>query len=167
MPALTRVYSWLGSKQFVGMLKMLDIPPVWLGLSILFVWALGPYLTLGQIAGPVMIMAGWGLNVMGLVLILAAAWSFFRHSTTIIPHQTPARVIQSGVFALTRNPIYLGDALILAGCCLVLGAFLGLILVPVFMWWITVRFITDEEGRMRAAMPDEFMKYERKVRRWM
>ena len=149
------------------MMKLLDIPPVWLCLAMTLAWLQAKFLHLGLLASPVMMVVGWALLAMGLVLTLAAAWAFWRHKTTIMPNQTPKHIIQSGVFSITRNPIYLGDALILAGLCLAWGAFPALVLVPAFIWWITVHFIVGEEARMRAAFGDAYSDYEDKVRRWV
>lgn len=104
---------------------------------------------------------------LGVATIVAAALEFLRHKTTIIPHQTPARIIESGIFSLSRNPIYLGDTLVLAGFVLRFGAWPSLVLVPIFVWWIEKRFITPEEDRMRTAFEGDFVRYERNVRRWL
>jgi len=89
------------------------------------------------------------------------------HRTTVIPHQTPSTIIQTGIFSRTRNPIYLGDALVLAGAVLWLDAVLSLVLVPIFVWLIERRFILPEEARMRRVFGPGFVAYARKVRRWV
>ena len=76
-------------------------------------------------------------------------------------------MIRSGIFKRTRNPIYLGDALILAGLILRFDAVLALVLIPVFVWLIERRFIIGEEDRMRRQFRADFARYERKVRRWL
>jgi protein-S-isoprenylcysteine O-methyltransferase Ste14 len=92
---------------------------------------------------------------------------FRRHKTTIVPHETPARLITSGIFKRTRNPIYLGDALILAGLILRWEAVLALPLIPVFVWVIEKRFIEPEENRMRRTFRADFARYCDKTRRWV
>lgn len=111
-------------------------------------------------------MAGLMIGA-GLLLMAAALLAFWRHRTTPIPHQVPKRLITDGVYARTRNPIYLGDALLLAGFILRFDAVPSLILVPVFVWWIEKQFIIPEEDRMRREFRAEFSRYERKVRRWV
>ena len=111
-------------------------------------------------------MAGLMIGA-GLILIGAAALEFRRQHTTIIPHQVPARLITTGVFARTRNPIYLGDALLLTGLILRFDAVPSLVLVPVFVWWIERHFIVPEEDRMRRTFRAQFARYELKVRRWV
>ena len=146
---------------------MIDIPPAWLALAILLAWLQSAFLPVGPAPGGLVRGIGGALIAIGIALMVAAALEFLRHRTTIIPHQTPARIIDSGIFAFTRNPIYLGDALLLLGFVLRVGAWPALILVPLFVWWIERRFITAEEDRMRLTFKGDFLKYERKVRRWI
>ena len=103
----------------------------------------------------------------GIVLIALAAMEFRKTRTTIMPHQTPGQLITKGIFSRSRNPIYLGDALILTGVILRFDAVLSLALVPVFVWWIERHFIIPEEDRMRRVFRAEFARYEKKVRRWL
>lgn len=145
-------------------MKWIDVPPIWLlAFSIVVYW-------LGQFA-PVHIarlpLMGAGLIVVGLVLIVLAVVEMRKMRTTVIPHMKPRQLVNSGIFSLSRNPIYLGDALILAGFCLRWGAPYALILVPVFMWVITIRFIKAEEQRLTAAFGPGFETYRKKTRRWL
>ncbi len=150
------------------MKKMIDIPPVWLVLAICMAWVQGQWLPLGlSLDGTVTQFLSGILIGAGILLIALAALEFLRHRTTIIPHQQPSRLISSGIFSRSRNPIYLGDALILLGFVLRYDAVLSLILVPFFVWWIERRFILGEEARMRTLFGVEFARYEQNVRRWL
>ena len=152
----------------VPMTKRIDVPPVWLiGFGVL-AWIQAAYLPAGlSLAGPVTDLLGGTLVGGGIILIFLAVTEFRRHKTTVIPHHTPARLIQSGIFSRTRNPIYLGDALVLAGLILRFDAVLSLVLIPVFVWVIERRFVLPEEDRMRRAFRADFARYEQKVRRWL
>lgn len=150
------------------MKDFIDIPPVWLVLAIIVAWWQARLLPLGlSLEGAVTDALAGLLIGAGVVLILAAALAFRRARTTIIPHQTPAALITTGIFARTRNPIYLADALILTGFILRFDAVASLVLVPVFVWWIERHFIVPEENRMRRTFRKDFAAYERKVRRWV
>ena len=147
-------------------LKMIDIPPVWLlGFAVLVWWAdaLMPMAT----GSDGLVALGTGLVTAGCVLIGVAALQFWQHKTTIIPHLEAASLITNGVFARSRNPIYLADAIILAGLALRWDFAPGLLLVPVFMWLIQARFIHAEEARLRAAFGEAFTQYAEKTRRWL
>lgn len=150
------------------MLKWIDMPPVWLAGFLALAWAQAAYVPMGLRLGGGWVDFAGGLMVGGGVLLIAlAAMAFRRHKTTIVPHETPARLITSGIFARTRNPIYLGDALILAGLILRWEAVLALPLIPVFVWVIEKRFIIPEEDRMRRTFRADFARYCDKTRRWL
>jgi len=150
------------------MLKQLDVPPVWLAGFVALAWMQARWRDAGlSLGGTWADFAGGILLGGGLILILLAASEFRRHKTTIIPHNTPSRLIQSGVFSRSRNPIYLADVLILAGLIFRWDAVLSLPLIPVFLWILEKRFILPEETLMRQAFKAEYARYERKVRRWI
>lgn len=145
-------------------MKWIDIPPVWLALCLVLTWLSG---ALWQAGHPLLSVVGTGLVVLGLALMVAAVWEMARRRTTPIPHMQPSALVSSGVFGLSRNPIYLGDALVLIGLALRWHAPLGLLLVPLFVWVIHRRFIFAEEARLSAAFGAEFDAYRRRTRRWI
>jgi protein-S-isoprenylcysteine O-methyltransferase Ste14 len=148
--------------------KWIDMPPVWLILFIALAWGQATYYPMGLSFGYTWAGLLGGVLVGGGLILMALAFAEFRKArTTVIPHNTPSALIQSGIFSRTRNPIYLGDALILAGLILRFDAVLALPLVPIFVWVIERRFIVPEEGRMRREFRKTFALYEKKVRRWV
>ena len=147
--------------------KMIDMPPVWLALCLALVWLQGAYLPIGPAPGGFVHALGGGLILAALVLMALAVWEFRRHRTTVVPHLEPDALVTSGVFGLSRNPIYLADALIIAGCALRWHAWPSLILVPLFMAFIARHFIAAEEARLRANFGEAFDEYAREVRRWL
>ena len=150
------------------MLKWIDIPPVWLLGALILAWVQKEHYPFGLNFGPVWADLLGGLLVGGgLVLIALAAFEFRRHRTTIIPHQDAARLITSGIFKRSRNPIYLGDSLILAGLILYWDAVLSLPLIPLFAWLIERRFIEPEENRLRRKFVAEYTRYAQRTRRWL
>ena len=145
-------------------MRWLDLPPVWLALCLGLAWASRGILAWG--ADPLRLV-GTGLVALGVALMIAAAWQMARARTTIVPRQDPSALVTSGVFRVSRNPIYLGDALILAGFSLRWDAPLGLILVPGFMALIARRFIAGEEARLSAAFGSAFAAWSATTRRWL
>ena len=113
----------------------------------------------GRIAGTVLIVGG-------LFIFTAALLQFWRHATTVMPRETPAAMIDSGIYRLSRNPIYLADALFLAGAALWWDA-ASLLLVPLFVMIITRRFILGEESGLRAVFGAAFDRYAAQTRRWL
>ncbi|MFZ5710689.1 MAG: methyltransferase family protein [Pseudomonadota bacterium] len=142
-----------------------ESPPTWLLAFGLAVWLQARFLPLAP-PGPAARMSGWVLIAAGLVLVTLAVAAFRRERTTILPRETPTRLLSSGVYALSRNPIYLADALVLAGWAL-LHDRAALVLVPLFMIVIERRFIRGEEEGLRAAFGEAFSDYAARVRRWL
>ncbi|WP_339671770.1 isoprenylcysteine carboxylmethyltransferase family protein [uncultured Roseovarius sp.] len=150
------------------MLKWIDMPPVWLAGFLALAWLQSSLYGMGLSFGETWADLLGGLLVGGgILLVVMAAMEFRRHKTSIVPHETPERLIQSGIFRRSRNPIYLGDALILAGLILRWDAVLALPLIPVFVWVIEKRFVIPEEDRMRRKFRMDFARYCEKTRRWL
>ncbi len=145
-------------------MKWIDLPPMWLGLHLVLVWQLAQF---WQMPGVWVAWLGWAFVAVGLSLMLAAVVQMRRHKTTVIPHLKPQALVMTGVFRFSRNPIYLGDALVLAGAALIFRAPQALILVPLFMGIITKRFIEDEEERLRVAFGDPFLDWAARTGRWV
>lgn len=147
------------------LLRLWESPPTWLALFLLAAHLQTRYLPLAD-PGPVLRSTGAAMIVAALGLMLAAVLQFRRHRTTVLPRETPGALIDAGPFRFSRNPIYLADAMILAGAALRwdLGA---LILVPLFMGVIQTRFIRGEEAGLRAAFGDDFDAYSARTRRWL
>ncbi len=148
-------------------LKWLDMPPVWLAGFAALAWWQKTWFPRGSF-GPVWADLLGGLLVGGgLILLGLAIFEMRRHRTTVIPHRNADRLVTSGIFKRSRNPIYLGDTMILAGLILYWDAVLALPLVPVFVWVIEKRFIVPEEARLRQRFTTAFARYERETRRWV
>lgn len=146
--------------------KWIDLPPVWLALFLVLSWAISrllPWPVLGD-AGAV---AGAALAGLGLLLMAWAVLVMAQARTTVIPHRTASALVTQGPFALSRNPIYLGDAMVLTGAALWWDSVLSLLLVPVFMSLISRRFIQAEEDRLERAFGPAFTLWAGRVRRWL
>lgn len=141
-----------------------DYPPVWLALALVLTWGLGTLWPLGLPGG---VWLGGALALAGLGLMLAAAQRMAAHRTTIIPHRSASALVTDGPFALTRNPIYLGDALILLGAILGWQALWALPLLPALVWILTRRFILPEEARLRATFGPAFENWAARTPRWI
>jgi protein-S-isoprenylcysteine O-methyltransferase Ste14 len=147
------------------LLRQWESPPTWLLLMIALAALQARYLPLidagrpGRIAGTVLIVGG-------LFIFTAALLQFRRHRTTVMPRETPVALIDTGIYRLSRNPIYLADALFLAGAALWWDA-ASLLLVPLFVMIITRRFILGEESGLRAVFGAAFDRYAAQTRRWL
>ena len=147
--------------------QTLDTPPVWLLACLIFVWLWSravPILT-----APVGLLSALGALMVlgGIALMVWAVLAFRAHQTSVVPHQVPARIITSGPFHYSRNPIYLGDLFVLGGAVFWWGAWPALALIPLFVWILTRRFIAPEEERMKESFGEEFDTFAEKTPRWL
>lgn len=150
----------------ITLAKVVDIPPVWLVGFLALVWVVGALLP-GAVAQIWIVqLFGGGLCALGVALMVWAIAAFRAHQTSVVPHQTPARIITSGPFARTRNPIYLGDVMVLLGATLWLGIWPGLVVIPIFVLILMRRFIAPEEVRMKESFGAEFDRFTEKTPRW-
>ena len=101
------------------------------------------------------------------LITLAALWEFMRARTTFVPRRDPSALITTGIFTLTRNPIYLADALVLLGLSLMWGKVLGVLMVIPFVWLLQQRFVLGEEARLQAEFGEAFEAYANQTRRWL
>lgn len=142
----------------------IDIPPSWLVLHISAAWVLS--LVSPQVFGALGRALGQGIVAAGIIVMGAAIAQMVLSRTTVIPRRNPSSLVTAGLFAWSRNPIYLADAVILTGAILWLDAVLALPLIGSFIWLIQTRFIRDEEARLTLAFGPEFDLWASRTRRW-
>lgn len=145
-------------------LREIDIPPLWLGVFAVAGWGLTRLWVLPVPAGRIL---GVVLMVVGFGLLFGAVAQMTLRRTSAIPRRAPAVLVQTGFFALSRNPIYLGDAVALAGWLLWCDGVWTLWLVPLFMALIARRYIALEEAVLAARFGPEFDDWCRRTRRWL
>jgi protein-S-isoprenylcysteine O-methyltransferase Ste14 len=115
-----------------------------------------------------------GLKLAGGILALAAiGWdvtsmlTFARHKANIMPNRAATKLITSGPFAWSRNPIYLGNTLLVLGAGIYFANWwlVGLAIVAAF---VTQKLaIEREEAHMAAKFGVEWESYTKRVRRWL
>jgi len=116
---------------------------------------------------PFSYILGGALVGAGIVLNLWSDQQLKRVHTTVKPYDTPSTLVAGGAFRLTRNPMYLGMALILAGTAVALGGLVALSCPLMFMVAVDRWFIRTEEANAEAAFGAAYVAYRRKVRRWL
>ncbi len=105
----------------------------------------------------------------GVAVVIAGVVSFHKAKTTVNPlrPETASSLVIVGIYHLTRNPMYTGMALVLAG----FGVFLwspALLLGPaIFVIYMTCFQIVPEERALERKFGDEFLRYKNTVRRWL
>ncbi|MGA1234225.1 MAG: methyltransferase family protein [Lutimaribacter sp.] len=149
-------------------MRWLDIPPVWLAAALAVAWWQSGQFSYGLSFGGAWANFLGGLLVgAGVLLALLAVYEMRRQRTTVVPHREAQALVSTGIFSRTRNPIYLGDLLILAGFILSWDAVLSLPLLPILLWVLEKRFVIPEEDRLRRKYRAEFARFCEKTRRWL
>ena len=146
------------------------VPPVLLmALTAVGMWATDRVLPWPKSMPEWRIAVAAALVVLGATVALAGVKAFRRHRTTVNPTR-PTRstsLVDTGIYAWTRNPMYLGLALALAGWAANLESVWAIPGVPIFMAYMSRFQIQPEERALRAAFGEQFEDYARRVRRWL
>ncbi len=154
----------------MGRALELRIPPVAVTLLSAFVmWAVSGYSQSLRVPLPVRAGTAALLAVLGLGIIVAGGLSFRTMHTTVNP-MTPdaaSALVVSGVYRYTRNPMYLGMALILLGWAAFLTSALSVIVLPVFVAYLTRFQIVPEERALALEFGADYAAYRAAVRRWV
>ncbi len=110
---------------------------------------------------------GLALGISGVLLDVSAMAVMARADTSILPHHAASRLVTTGPFAWTRNPIYLGNTLLLAGLGFVTPVrwFIPLALAAAFA--VDRLAIRREEAHLRARFGDAWDAYACSVPRWI
>lgn len=115
------------------------------------------------------LMAATGalLFVAGTAVIFAATWLFRRLDTNVRPSEPTTLVATTGPYRWTRNPMYLGMALIYAGLAIGLDGPIAFALLPLVLIAIQTQVIAREERYLEAKFGDDYRRYKAEVRRWL
>jgi protein-S-isoprenylcysteine O-methyltransferase Ste14 len=105
--------------------------------------------------------------VIGFILNLVVDRAFHLANTTIKPFAESSILITSGVFQISRNPIYLGFVLILSGIAVLMGSLSPYLVVIAFTILINRIFIEVEERMLAEKFGVKWDDYKRRVRRWL
>ena len=109
------------------------------------------------------------LAALGVAMALAGVVTFRGKGTTVNPLTPGAAslVVSSGVYRVSRNPMYLGFLLVLAGWAAYLSNAGAALLPPAFVAYMTQYQIKPEERALLAKFGPEFAQYMSRVRRWL
>jgi protein-S-isoprenylcysteine O-methyltransferase Ste14 len=109
------------------------------------------------------------LSLLGLAVAIAGVISFRRAKTTVNPTRpgSASALAVSGIYGLTRNPMYLGLLLVLLAWGVFLSNALALIWIPAFVVYMNRFQIFPEERALSRLFSHHFLAYKTKVRRWI
>jgi protein-S-isoprenylcysteine O-methyltransferase Ste14 len=110
---------------------------------------------------------GWAVVLPGLVVAFGGLRQLSSAHTSPDPHAPTTCVVTTGVYRLTRNPIYVGYLCILIGIPLIFGNIWGLVLGPLQVFLFNRLIIAREEAYLTGKFGQEYLDYKSRVRRWL
>ena len=149
----------------------LPVPPPVLDLGALVLAVILDWIPVHFLAPPI------GLNlqvIAGVILIAGAVWLiasairlFEREGTNAIPTLPALKIVTSGPYRFTRNPMYLGMLALLLGLSLIFSLEWGVILTPV-LWIVFDRMIVSrEETYLKRKFGADYQALLTQTRRWL
>ena len=110
-----------------------------------------------------------GVLMFGISFLLPAIVAFAKSKTTANPISPSAAttLVTSGVYTITRDPMYVGMLLILLAIAVQLGSIGGLFSIPLFFVWINRFQIGTEEKQLLAKFGQKYLEYTKRVPRWL
>lgn len=148
----------------------LKVPPVIIvAVTVFLMWVIEKYLSVEFLAfnTPKWIIVL--TSILGIACIVLGVIQFSVKKTTVNPHkpEDSTSLVSSGIYSISRNPMYLGMLILLVFYGLYLGDGLVFLMLPVFIWYMNSFQIKPEEEMMIELFGDEYKDYQKKVRRWI
>jgi protein-S-isoprenylcysteine O-methyltransferase Ste14 len=148
----------------------LKIPPV----ALMFVtgglmWLVSWSLPAGAVVVPGRILLAVTPAFAGAIVSALGVVAFRRASTTVNPMKPEytSSLVSSGVYRVSRNPMYLGFLLILLGWALFLANIFAFLALPDFLFYMNRFQIEPEERALGLRFGKSFATYTAEVRRWL
>lgn len=108
-------------------------------------------------------------TILSILLGFIAIYSFRKHQTTVNPTkpETTSVIVNSGIYAYSRNPMYLAMLIFLIAVSALYENVLAFLPIPLFIWFITQYQIKPEEKILSAKFKGDYQNYLLTVRRWI
>lgn len=147
----------------------LRIPPLFLTLLVgILMWLLDASFNQITLIKTFRLEISIVLFLLSGFIIISGVYSFRLAKTTVNPikPEQASALVTSGIYRVTRNPMYLGFALALFAWAIFLNNLYTVGLVVAFIIYLTYLQIIPEERILTKVFGDEFFKYQQQVRRW-
>ena len=106
-------------------------------------------------------------TAIGIGAMAAAIGLFKRTGQDPKPWESTPEIISTGVYRFTRNPMYVGMALLQAGIGLALASPWIIALVPVVLAVVYATAVRHEEAYLEEKFGTTYLSYKKSVRRWI
>ena len=110
---------------------------------------------------------GWPLVFGGLLLGLWGFREMRRAGTNVDPYRPTTAIVEAGPYRFTRNPLYVGMALVYSGISARANALPAALVLPVVLHLVDRGVIKREERYLEGKFGDEYRRYKGRVRRWI
>jgi len=107
------------------------------------------------------------LIAIGFCTMTAGWWLFKKQRTAICPTDKPSSLVVSGIYTITRNPMYLGIFAMLLGLAMIVGSLPFYTAALAYFVVMDTVFCPYEEDSLLRTFGDEFLRYKARVRRWL
>ena len=114
-----------------------------------------------------LIPAGIAFIIIGIGIIILARREFARYGQPTDPGHPTSQVVKTGVFAISRNPLYLASIMVLLGIALALNMLWALVALVVSTIICHYVLIVPEENYLMAKFGEEYRDYTATVHRWL
>ena len=147
-------------------------PPLIYALGLLVAWLLSRYVApwhVNDSVGAPIVRYSYCIVFLsiGILIVLWAGRTFHRAGTSTLPMLATTRIVESGPYQLTRNPMYVAFAFIYLGIGTLVAWGWSLVLLPVVIATIYLYVIRREERYLSAKFGQEYLEYKKRVRRWI
>ena len=115
----------------------------------------------------VLIPVGIVFIIIGIGLVVLARRQFAHFQQPTDPGHPTTKVIKTGMFAISRNPLYLGSVLVLMGIALALNVLWALVMLLLSIILCHYILIIPEEQYLAEKFGDEYKEYTDSVHRWL
>lgn len=122
---------------------------------------------LGGTLAEFLFAVGWLTLAGGLALILLAIRALRRGGTTVNPTQAASQLVTSGPFGISRNPIYLGETMIMVAIALITRSPWFIVMGSAAAIITTYLAIRPEEQHLDLRFGRRYRDYAKRVRRWI
>ncbi|MFV0548539.1 MAG: methyltransferase family protein [Limnobaculum xujianqingii] len=144
-------------------------PPIIFVISLLVIGLINWWFPAFRTESTLMLVVSGVCFLASGIIGLSSLAMFYREKTTVNPIKvnSATTLVDSGLYAFSRNPMYLALALLLLSICLWLGNLLGLVGVVLFIAFITRFQIIPEERALTEVFGENYQRYCQRVRRWL
>ncbi len=142
-------------------------PPTLFWILVSAILAADRFLPLVRIDAPWLPWCGGAVVALGAGVSAAGKRHFRRAGANVYTFEQPDLLVTGGIYGFTRNPMYLGLILIVAGAAMVSGTLAAGLLSAVFALAVRYWYVAYEEGAMRRQFGRPYEEYCRNVGRWL